>query len=228
MAVAIRHPSRAALAVLAVALPIPLLAAAGLSLPLPVTVERLAAKLVPFGNPAALEAGRGDRPVQGSIVLAAGERRLVAQTAGVRGQLERRTTSTVPRLISAPTSHPDGRVPDVSSGGAGADRTPSTPGSTPERGMGPAPSGATTTTATPPTTTASAPAPSTTTTTTPTPTPTTTTTTTPTSTPAVAPTVTTVTTALNNTVTTATDTAKNTVTTVTSTAGGVVGGLPHP
>ena len=76
MAVAIRYPSRA-LAVLAVALPVPLLAAAGLSLPLPATVARLAANLVPFGNPAAL-AAPGDRPAHGSIVLAPGEQPLPA------------------------------------------------------------------------------------------------------------------------------------------------------
>src|ERR671935_119391 len=158
MAVAIRHPSRA-LAVLAVALPVPLLAAAGLSLPLPATVERLAAKLVPFGNAAAVEAARGGQPAQGAIVLAPGERQLGAERGGTSAQPERRGSSAILRPTSGPTSHLGGRVADVSSGGT--DGRP-TPGSTPERATAPAaPSGATTTTAAAPTTTtASGPAPS--------------------------------------------------------------------
>jgi hypothetical protein len=218
MAVAIRHPSRA-LAVLAVALPIPLLAAAGLSLPLPVTIERLAAKLVPFGNQAAIDAGRGDRPAQGSIVLAPGDQRLAAQATVMPARLGRHRASAVPRLIGAPTSHSDGRRPGVNP--ERTDRSPSTPGATSNTGTAPAPSsGATTPSTATPSTSSSAPAPTTTTTTT--------TTTTPTTTPSAPPIVNTVTTAVNNTVTTATNTANNTVTTVTNPVGGVVGGLKHP
>jgi hypothetical protein len=55
---------------LALVLPIPLFAALGLSLPLPATVERLAAKLVPYGHVDSDEA-----LVRGSITLAPGERR---------------------------------------------------------------------------------------------------------------------------------------------------------
>ncbi len=43
---------RRLLIVLAVLLPVPLAAASGLAIPLPATVERLAAKLVPFADPA--------------------------------------------------------------------------------------------------------------------------------------------------------------------------------
>src|ERR671937_875443 len=105
MAVAIRHPSRA-LAVLA------------LALPLPATVERLAAKLVPFGNAAAVEAARGGQPAQGAIVLAPGERQLGAERGGTSAQPERRGSSAILRPTSGPRSHLGGRVADVSSGGA--------------------------------------------------------------------------------------------------------------
>jgi hypothetical protein len=223
MAVAIRYPSRA-LAALAVALPIPLLAVAGLSLPLPATVERLAAKLVPFGNAAALDVGRGERPTQGSIVLAPRERQLASRTNVTRAGLEKHGGASAPVLISdfTPRSRGgDGRQqatmsPDHDSSApvpAVNEETVTTPTSS--------------ATATTPTATAAVPSPTTTTT------PTTTSAPSPTQpvntvTTAVNDTVTTATNTVNNTVTTATDTAKNTATTATDTVGGVVGGLPHP
>jgi hypothetical protein len=63
------------LCVLALVLPVPLFAALGLSLPLPATVERIAAKLVPFGDSIGLAGGRG------SITLASGELRTGAHRA---------------------------------------------------------------------------------------------------------------------------------------------------
>jgi hypothetical protein len=66
-------PARA-LMTLALALPIPLCAALGLSLPLPATVARLAAKLVPFGNSAVLNASEAQFVgARGSIVRFPGE-----------------------------------------------------------------------------------------------------------------------------------------------------------
>jgi len=58
------------LSVLALVLPVPVFAALGLSLPLPATVERIAAKLVPFVDSASLSALVGSG---GAIVLAPGE-----------------------------------------------------------------------------------------------------------------------------------------------------------
>jgi hypothetical protein len=62
-----------ALVFLGVCLPVPVFAATGLSVPLPATVERMAAKLVPFGDVVPL----GDAPVQtrGAIVLTQPEHR---------------------------------------------------------------------------------------------------------------------------------------------------------
>ena len=211
MAVAIRHPSRA-LAVLAVALPVPLLAAAGLSLPLPATVERLAAKLVPFGDPAALDAATGERPTQGTIVLASGEHHPSA------AQLNLRAATHAPRLIGAPASHAGAQRSQVSP--RNRDQSAAAPIASPTKDAAPAPAAVATTT------TSAAPTPTTTPTTATTPpTATTPTTTTAPSPPATVPTVTT---EVKNTVTTATSTANNTVTTVTNNVGGVVGGLPHP
>jgi hypothetical protein len=58
---------------LGVCLPVPVFAATGLSIPLPATVERMAAKLVPFADTSVL----AQAPVQtrGSIVLTPAERR---------------------------------------------------------------------------------------------------------------------------------------------------------
>lgn len=64
------------LCVLAFVLPVPVFAALGLSLPLPATVERIVAKLVPFGDSIGLAAG-----TRGSIALAPGELRTDASTA---------------------------------------------------------------------------------------------------------------------------------------------------
>jgi hypothetical protein len=62
------------LTVLALVLPIPLCAALGLSLPLPATVARIAAKLVPFGNSAVLDAKEEQLlGARGSIVRSPGE-----------------------------------------------------------------------------------------------------------------------------------------------------------
>jgi len=58
------------LAVLALVLPVPVCAVLGLSLPLPAIVERIAAKLVPFGTGETRSAAEG-----GTIILAPGEQR---------------------------------------------------------------------------------------------------------------------------------------------------------
>jgi hypothetical protein len=69
------------LALLALALPIPLCAALGLSLPLPATVARIAAKLVPFADSAVLDAREEQLlGARGSIVRFPGE---LAGNAGV-------------------------------------------------------------------------------------------------------------------------------------------------
>lgn len=96
------RPARA-LAVLALVLPVPLCAALGLSLPLPATVERIAAKLVPFANTAAL-ASKEEQLLgtRGSIVLTAGE--LAAQ----RGTA---SDSTGPLTTSDPRNGPTGGSP---------------------------------------------------------------------------------------------------------------------
>jgi hypothetical protein len=70
-----RSPWRSFGALLAVVLPVPVLAALGLSLPLPATVERIAAKLVPFGSADAFETSASRLATGGTIVLAPGERR---------------------------------------------------------------------------------------------------------------------------------------------------------
>lgn len=63
------------LVVLAVVLPVPIFAGLGMSLPLPATIERIAAKLVPFGNAGVLDAQTARGPGStGSIILAPGER----------------------------------------------------------------------------------------------------------------------------------------------------------
>ena len=58
---------------LGICLPVPLLAATGLSLPLPATVERLAARLVPFAEAATLETDPSTGRRRGVIVRAPGE-----------------------------------------------------------------------------------------------------------------------------------------------------------
>lgn len=65
-----------ALPVLGVVLPVPVLAATGLSLPMPSTVERLAARLVPFADASVVGAKQAFMPgKKGSIRLAEGEAR---------------------------------------------------------------------------------------------------------------------------------------------------------
>jgi hypothetical protein len=82
MTVAIRHLARPSLGgrttrvltVLALVLPVPFCAALGLSLPLPATVERIAAKLVPFADSVALSTNDEQLlGAQGSIVRGPGE-----------------------------------------------------------------------------------------------------------------------------------------------------------
>lgn len=73
---------------LAIALPVPVCAALGLSLPLPATVERLAAKLVPFDSSGAFDTAGARALAHGSIVLAPGEQRFT------------RTGSTSPSRVS--------------------------------------------------------------------------------------------------------------------------------
>ena len=93
------------LCVLALVLPVPLCAALGLSLPLPATVERLAAKLVPFAQqgPASIDA-------DGSIVLASGEER-TAEPAQTRGAQPATHVS-----LAAATSAQGGRPHGVNTG----------------------------------------------------------------------------------------------------------------
>jgi hypothetical protein len=78
----VRSPGRASLrgatarvlAVVALVLPVPFCAVLGLSLPLPASVARIAAKIVPFSNSAALDANEDHvLGARGSIVLVAGE-----------------------------------------------------------------------------------------------------------------------------------------------------------
>jgi hypothetical protein len=96
---------------LAIVLPVPLLAALGLSLPLPSSVERLAAKLVPFGDADALDANGTQALARGAIVHARGE-----QDAGGRVASTASDGSVVPFLpVSAAgkgATH-DGALPTV-------------------------------------------------------------------------------------------------------------------
>jgi hypothetical protein len=92
--------------VLAFALPVPLCAALGLSLPLPTSVERLAAKLVPFATSPDTRAGAA----RGSIALAADERPragvdAAATTAAVvpDARVRRGTRARGNRLIDLPS-----------------------------------------------------------------------------------------------------------------------------
>src|SRR5436309_10804453 len=80
----VRGRSARIFTVLAVVLPVPMLAALGLSLPLPATVERLAAKLVPFGG--AFDARGTHALPRGSIVLVPGEQGYIqADSTGPTG-----------------------------------------------------------------------------------------------------------------------------------------------
>lgn len=94
MTAALSYRSRA-LSALAVALPVPLLAALGLSLPLPATVERLAARLVPFGDHSALDSDTRDQK-GGRIVRGPAESTLV--------RLKIRDASGRTKVITVPGS----------------------------------------------------------------------------------------------------------------------------
>jgi hypothetical protein len=108
---------------LALVLPVPLCAALGLSLPLPATVERIAAKLVPFANSSVL-ATKDDRVLgaRGTIVHAPGEPGADARSAadpsgslaalrprtaggrGVRGGTGAEADGTSPKTANDPRS----------------------------------------------------------------------------------------------------------------------------
>jgi hypothetical protein len=210
--------------VLAVVLPIPLFAAFGLSLPLPTSVERLAAKLVPFGDDSLLGSGREGSLARGSIVLAAtenGASERAASSSRPTGQKARDVethsagsdvagparTDAAPTPASAQdavdkpgagSGTADGTSPSSSSG----EKSASIPGG----GSDPAPPPAPTPT----------PAPS--------PSP-------PQVVSAVGNTannaVSTVTTTATSAVSSTSDAAKGVVDTTTSTASGIVSGLPH-
>lgn len=200
MTAALSYRSRA-LTALALALPIPLLAALGLSLPLPATVERLAARLVPFADHATIEA----TPRNGSIVPASSERR-----AGIRtetapsanqglivrsGRVVKVGLANVSPAIDAPRSMPRG---DAETSTTAAPESAPTPSSTTAPSQ---PASGSTEPQQAPVPTQPDPKP----------------------TPAPAPTnvVENTVTTIANTATTATNTAKTTV-------DGVVGGVPHP
>ena len=75
-----RRRSGQLLCIGAVVFAVPTFAAVGLSLPLPVTVERIAANLVPFANASAVESQSTSAPkAHGRIVLAPAERHAVAR-----------------------------------------------------------------------------------------------------------------------------------------------------
>ena len=84
-----------------ICLPVPLLAATGLSVPLPNVVERIAAALVPWAEPVAVETPT----VRGTIVPTAAEK----TPAGVAPAAVQQTTATpttpaVPRTTAAPAA----------------------------------------------------------------------------------------------------------------------------
>jgi hypothetical protein len=239
MTAAIEYRSRL-LAAFAVVLPVPLLAAAGLSLPLPATVERLAAKLVPFGSAAALDSRRSDRPASGSIVLAAGEQ-AAPRLVRVPGSPYMALPAAAGARQRHGRTHPGELVTGHASAGAPHAGTPSATRQDEKAGTAPStttPGGRETTAPSAPTTQLDAPpAPPASTTSLPTSTPPPSSTTSPPSSTTPPPSstpqaVNTATETANNTVTAVTDTAHNTVTTATdtvnTTVGGVVGGLNHP
>jgi hypothetical protein len=240
MTAAIEYRSRL-LAAFAVALPVPLLAAAGLSLPLPATVERLAAKLVPFGSAAALDSRRSDRPARGSIVLAAGEQ-AAPRLVRVRGSTSMALPAPAGARQRRGRTHPGELVTGHASASAPRAGTPSATRQDEKGGTAPSsttPGGRETTAPPAPTTQLDAPPapPASTASPPPTSTPPPSSTTSPPSSTTPPPSTTpqavnTATDTANNTVTAVTDTAHNTVTTATdtvnATVGGVVGGLNHP
>jgi hypothetical protein len=132
------------LAVLALVLPVPLFAALGLSLPLPESVARIAAQLVPFGNPesVAVEAGGavvlvpGEQPSQGSSPQPNGSRASVRRSAeapaaaisGPRGASPRGETdggATAPAGdVRGATPADDGRMSSAPSSSTSPGPTP--------------------------------------------------------------------------------------------------------
>jgi hypothetical protein len=126
------------LCVLALVLPVPLFATLGLSLPLPATVERIAAKLVPFADTDSLDASVS-AGARGSITLAAGEARLTsahaAPSVGAPAERTVRATRTPGAQLTA-GGRPDirtgeettGKAPDATLGGGSEHSTsPSSP-----------------------------------------------------------------------------------------------------
>lgn len=215
---AMRSRWRGFLTLLAVVLPVPLFAALGLSLPLPATVERIAAKLVPFGNAEILESrASAGRASDGTIVLVPGE----ARSAGGSGTSAASAPSGLsigaaagrPGTAEAPRGE---RVP----GGAQTEAEPSSASAATDRGNAPtatdgkeAPAGGSTTTPTeeePPPGGGSDPAPS----------------------PGVVDTATNTANGVVNTAAdatgSATDTVTNTTTTAANTAQDAAGGLLPP
>jgi hypothetical protein len=133
---AMRSRWRGFVTVLTLALPVPLFAALGLSLPLPATVERLAARLVPFGNAEALDSSNSQALASGgTIVLAPGEGRSQGSTAS--------EGSTSPRLaVGADAGHQvaPGDAPRGTSPGSREDSVdPAKAPTTAEHGGAPAP-----------------------------------------------------------------------------------------
>jgi hypothetical protein len=150
---------------LALLVPIPTMAALGLSLPLPASVERLAAKLVPFGDGDSLDPSAAQPIARGSIVLAPGERAAETPTAARGSELALRRSHAGAQKRVGGRAHPMpiasdlGDQTDSMSGTADAART-----STRKPGAdvsSPASSGGngTTTTTPPPTTGGTPPAP---------------------------------------------------------------------
>ncbi len=135
----LRGRSARVFTVLAVVLPVPTLAALGLSLPLPATVERLAAKLVPFGDSNALEdASRA--PAHGSIVLVPGEQAIgqVGSSASGGSRISPLATSAAghgaTRNAALPTpaaTEPHGQPSDTTRGGGATPSAPKQSGDTP-------------------------------------------------------------------------------------------------
>jgi hypothetical protein len=99
----VRGRSARIFTVLVVVLPVPMLGVLGLSLPLPATVERIAAKLVPFGDSGAFDASGTHALAQGSIVLAPGDQGFI------QADSTRPTGSGVSRLSIVAASHGSSR-----------------------------------------------------------------------------------------------------------------------
>jgi hypothetical protein len=135
------------LAVLAVALPVPVFAVLGLSLPLPATVERIAAQLVPFGD-----AGSPAVRTDGTIVLVPGEQRPQgerADRAGSAGAITRGTGLPVAAITGPRAAGPGTETSAGATAPAGGDVRGASP--TDDGRLPSAPSSSTPTTPTTPT-----------------------------------------------------------------------------